>query len=67
MRILLLALSLVLVASTAEATTCNQRAANCVKLGGSKDTCYHPTRMSICKRTGEYVAPSGRTWEAKDR
>jgi hypothetical protein len=54
-------------ASPADATTCRQRAANCVRLGGSPGNCSEPSRMASCKQSGVYTAPSGRTWEAKNR
>jgi hypothetical protein len=55
------------IASPADATTCKQRAANCIKLGGVQATCSEPSRMATCKQTGVYTAPSDRTWEAKNR
>lgn len=61
------ALALIAIASPADATTCRQRAANCVKLGGVPANCNEPSRMAACKQTGVYSAPSGRTWEAKSR
>jgi hypothetical protein len=60
-------LALITIASPADATTCRQRAANCVRLGGVVATCSEPSRMANCKQTGVYTAPSGRAWEAKNR
>ncbi len=50
-------------ATAANATTCQQRAANCSRLGGGQ-ACFEPGRMASCASSKVYVAPSGRSWEA---
>lgn len=60
------AFALIIGTTFANATTCQQRAANCNRLGGG-GACFESSRMASCKKTGTYVAPSGRTWEAKDK
>jgi hypothetical protein len=56
------------VSSSADATTCAQRAQYCMKNGGSKATCYEAKRMAACKKSGVYYgAYSGKAFEAKDR
>lgn len=67
LAILLGVFVLTIAAAPADATTCKQRAANCVRLGGSPANCSEPSRMATCKQSGIYTAPSGRTWEAKNR
>jgi hypothetical protein len=57
-------------AATAHAqTTCKQRADNCARLSRpeTKDACYEPSRMAQCKSSGQYVASTGRVWEASKR
>lgn len=54
---------LALIASDANATTCQQRANNCSRLGGGP-SCYEASRMSSCAASKVYIAPSGRSWEA---
>jgi hypothetical protein len=56
---------LLLSLASASATTCAQRAAFCMKNGGSNDVCYEPSRMSQCLATGQYTGPSGRVWPAQ--
>jgi hypothetical protein len=51
-------------ASSANATTCSQRASNCIKNGGSQGVCFAPERMQSCAQTGSYTGPSGKSWEA---
>jgi hypothetical protein len=34
---------------------------------GNEDACYDPSRMAQCKSSGQYVAPTGRVWEASKR
>jgi hypothetical protein len=48
------------------ATTCDQRARECrrIGLGGA---CAEPFRMAACRKTGVYTAPNGRAAEAKGR
>jgi hypothetical protein len=55
---------LAVMAPSANATTCQQRANNCSRLGGGA-ACYEASRMSSCATSKIYTAPSGRTWEAK--
>lgn len=55
---------LVLSSTTASAVSCKQRAANCVKNGGSHAACYHSYRLDQCERTGIYTGVSGVTWPA---
>ena len=54
--------------SQVSATTCQQRAANCVRIGGEsvRAQCFAPDRMAQCRKAGVYSAPSGRDWEASD-
>jgi hypothetical protein len=67
----LIVVSLVLVSvATAQAqTTCKQRADNCVSLSRpeTKEACHESSRMAQCKASGQYVAPTGRVWEANKR
>ena len=60
----LAAATLAITATAALAETCSQRAANCVSKGGTKGACYEASRMADCKRTCQYVAPSGNVWDA---
>jgi hypothetical protein len=56
---------LLLAFSSAQAATCSQQAAACMKKGGSQAVCYEASRMASCKATGSYVGPSGKSWAAK--
>jgi hypothetical protein len=62
----LAALALIVSASTAQATSCAQRAENCKRLGGGA-SCSEVAPMKQCRASKIYTAPSGRTWEANDR
>ena len=36
----------------------------CVKNGGTQTNCNDAKRMADCRRTGQYVSPSGRVFQA---
>jgi hypothetical protein len=56
-----------ILACAANATTCDQRAQNCITKGGSHAACYASSIIEACKKTGIYTAPSGKKWEAKGK
>lgn len=55
-----------IVTSDAQATTCVRRAATCQRLGGG-GACNEPYRLATCRKSGVYTAPDGTAQEAKDR
>ena len=59
--------ALIAASTAAEATTCKERAQNCITRGGTQATCFESKRMAECRKTKSYVAPSGRSWEADGR
>jgi opacity protein-like surface antigen len=65
MKAALLALVLAGVfAGAAQAETCSQIAANCLKQGGTRDRCHGPA-LAECQKTGTYVGSySGKTFTA---
>src|SRR5581483_8424763 len=53
-----------LISGPARAVTCQERASNCMKNGGTKDVCYGAA-LASCKRTCTYVgAYSGKSFPA---
>jgi hypothetical protein len=65
MRILIAgAVGIVMLAAAAQAETCQERAAACVKKGGDPVKCYGQPLVS-CKRTCIYVGyGTGKNWPA---
>jgi hypothetical protein len=51
--------------NTANAWTCQERAARCQELGGRG--CFEAARMASCQKTHTYVAPSGNVWRANGK
>jgi membrane protease subunit (stomatin/prohibitin family) len=51
------------------AQSCKQRADTCARLSRpeTQAACHEATRMAQCKASGQYVAPTGRVWEAGKR